>query len=70
MLELKKFRLQYNTVCEQLELSRDGLRQLIKRDPTFPVAMKDGNTKQSAVYFDYDELVAWHEAQKAARAKS
>lgn len=64
MQPLNKIRIQYQTTCQMLDLSRDGLRKLMKKDPTFPRPMKDGTSKQAPVYFDYQELIQWHEAAK------
>jgi prophage regulatory protein len=55
------------TVCKDLETSRNGLAKLSAKDPTFPRPIKLGNTKQSPVYYDADELNAWIESKKAAR---
>ena len=57
-------RLSLPRVCEVLDLSREGLRKLQRRDPSFPRPIKQGTTRQAAVYFDYAELIAWHESQK------
>lgn len=50
--------------CKLLAISAEAIRQLVIKDPTFPRPYKVGTKRQSAVYFDYAELVAWHEAQK------
>lgn len=57
-------RLSLPRVCEVLDLSREGLRKLQRRDPSFPRPIKQGTTRQASVYFDYAELIAWHESQK------
>ncbi|AKG14819.2 helix-turn-helix transcriptional regulator [Moraxella bovoculi] len=49
---------------KMLAISTEAIRKLIINDPTFPKPYKSGMHRQSAVYFDYAELVAWHEAQK------
>ena len=51
--------------CELLSIKHDALRDLIRRDPTFPRPIKEGTHRQSAVYFDYADLLEWHNAQKA-----
>ena len=61
-------RLSLPRVCEILDLSREGLRKLQRRDPSFPRPIKSGTTRQASVYFDYAELIAWHENQKGASA--
>ena len=61
-------RLSLPRVCDLLDLSREGLRKLQRRDPSFPRPIKQGTTRQASVYFDYAELIAWHESQKGASA--
>ena len=56
------------TACQMLDLSPEGLRKLIAKDATFPKSYKAGNTRQSPVYFDYAELVQWHNNQKQTNA--
>ncbi len=56
-----------NRVCSELDLSREGLRKLQAKDPTFPASIKLGDSMQSPVYFDADEISAWLESKKAAR---
>lgn len=53
-----------NQACKLLSITRDTLRNLSKKDSTFPKPYKYGTAKQSTVYFDYAEVVAWHELQK------
>ncbi|MFW1927628.1 transcriptional regulator [Acinetobacter ursingii] len=57
-------RVSQKTTCQMLDLSTEGLRKLIAKDPTFPKSYKAGKTRQSPVYFDYAELVQWHNNQK------
>lgn len=61
-------RVTFNNACQALDLTREGLRQLVAKDPTFPKPYKTGTSKQAAVYFDYAELVKWHNSQKQANA--
>ena len=61
---IKPIRVQFNTTCQVLDISREKLRHLQRTDETFPKAIKMGESKQSAVFFDYAELMAWHEKQK------
>jgi prophage regulatory protein len=63
-LMLKRF----NEVCDLLSLSRDGLRKVQIKDPTFPKPIKLGNSKQAPVFFDIKELEQWLELKKAERA--
>lgn len=57
----------FNTTCAELDLSREGLRCLIAKDPTFPRPIKMGDTKQSPIFFDASELAEWLESKKQAR---
>ncbi|MDV7651889.1 transcriptional regulator [Acinetobacter baumannii] len=59
-------RLSQKTTCQVLDLTAEGLRKLIAKDPTFPKPYKAGQTRQAPVYFDYAELVQWHNNQKQA----
>lgn len=59
----------YNTVALSLDLSREGLRKLQKRDPTFPKPIKLGESRQAAVFFDAKELEAWLERKKASQTQ-
>ncbi|OWX59864.1 transcriptional regulator [Acinetobacter baumannii] len=56
------------TACELLDISRESLRHIQRTDETFPKAIKIGTTKQAPVYFDYAELVEWHNNQKQSLA--
>lgn len=57
----------FNTICSELDLSREGLRKLQAKDPTFPRSIKLGDSMQSPVYFDSNEIDQWIESKKAAR---
>lgn len=63
-MTITPLRLQFKKTCELFDISREKLRHLQRTDETFPKAIKMGESKQSAVYFDYAELMAWHESQK------
>ncbi|MFU8925909.1 transcriptional regulator [Acinetobacter puyangensis] len=54
--------------AQVLGLSVDGLNKTMKKDPTFPKPYKTGTTKQAHVYFDYADLVTWHDNQKQQTA--
>lgn len=62
---MQKLRITYNEACELLSIKRDALRLLVHQDTTFPRPIKYGSNRQSPVYFDYADLLAWHNAQKA-----
>ena len=64
-MHIPKIRITYNEACELLSVNRDGLRLIIKKDPSFPRPIKYGSHRQSPVYFDYVDLLEWHNAQKA-----
>lgn len=57
-------RVQFKTACELLDISRESLRHIVRTDNSFPRPIKTGDTKQAPVYFDYAELVQWHNNQK------
>ncbi|MHA3049901.1 helix-turn-helix transcriptional regulator [Acinetobacter sp. ANC 4639] len=61
---MQPIRVTYNQACELLSIKRDALRLLIRKDPTFPRPYKYGSTQQAPVYFDYADLVTWHNQQK------
>jgi predicted DNA-binding transcriptional regulator AlpA len=42
-----------------LSIKADKLRKLIKEDNTFPRPIKEGNTRQAAVYFDMNAIEEW-----------
>ena len=54
-------------VCAMIDKSRSGLDKLKKRDPTFPKPIKDGDSRQAAVYYVLAEVEAWINAKMAAR---
>ncbi|ENX58330.1 MULTISPECIES: hypothetical protein [Acinetobacter] len=61
---MQPLRVTYNQACELLAIKRDALRELTLKDPSFPKPYKQGKAQQAPVYFDYAELVEWHETQK------
>ena len=65
-MTIKPIRVQFKTTCQILDMSREALRHKIRTDATFPRPIKTGDSKQSAVYFDYAELVEWHNSKKEA----
>lgn len=62
--------LKQSTLCNQMDVSVNGLRKLAAKDPTMPKPIKFGLTKQSPVFYDSDEIDAWIESKKAARGLS
>ena len=64
---MQKMRLTINEVCHMLSVQRDKLNKLIKSDPSFPIPIKEGSSRQAPVYFDHTELVEWWENKKQAR---
>ena len=61
---MKQLLKSYNSVALALDLSREGLRKLAKRDPTFPQPIKLGESRQAAVFFDAQEVEQWLENKK------
>ena len=61
---MKPLRLKYNQVCELLNVTRDCLRKIIENDPTFPRFLKEGASRQAAVYFDTEEIEEWYRNYK------
>jgi len=64
MFQTKPIRIQFSTACQLLDVTRESLRHTIRKDPTFPRPMKMGTSKQAPVFFDYAELVEWHNSKK------
>lgn len=67
-MTIKPIRVQFKTACQILDISRESLRHLVRTDKTFPQAIKTGETKQSPVYFDYAQLIEWHNNQMKSLA--
>ena len=67
-MTIKPIRVQFKTACELLDISRESLRHIVRTDTAFPRPIKTGDTKQSPVYFDYAELLEWHNNQKQSLA--
>ncbi|WP_257228026.1 transcriptional regulator [Acinetobacter sp. YH12073] len=66
MTKILPIRIQFSTACQLLDVTRESLRHTIRKDPTFPAPLKMGTSKQSPVFFDYQELVDWHNSKKAS----
>lgn len=67
-MSISPLRVQFKTACELLDVSRESLRHIIRTDTTFPRPLKFGDTKQAPVYFDYAELLEWHNSKKQSLA--
>ena len=67
-MTITPIRVQFKTACQILDVSRESLRHIVRTDETFPKAIKMGTTKQAPVYFDYTELVEWHNKQRLSLA--
>lgn len=50
-------------LCHWLDLSRSRLEKLRKTDPTFPKPIKDGDSRQAAVFYVVAEVEAWLQAK-------
>lgn len=68
MLQATQIRIQFSTACRLLDVTRPSLLHTIRKDPTFPRPIKQGTTKQAPVFFDYADLVEWHNSKKEAAA--
>ncbi|MFK4048743.1 AlpA family transcriptional regulator [Acinetobacter venetianus] len=66
---LSKLRLTINEVCAMLSIRRDKLKKLEKEDSCFPKSIKDGHKRQSAVYYDYQEVMDWYNNWKKVNRK-
>ena len=69
MLQATPIRIQFSTACRLLDVTRPSLIHTIRKDPTFQKKIKMGTSKQSPVFFDYQELVDWHNSKKEATAE-
>ncbi|MDD2939151.1 MAG: transcriptional regulator [Acinetobacter harbinensis] len=67
-MTISPIRVQFKTTCQILDISREALRHKVRTDASFPRPIKEGDTKQAPVYFDYAELVEWHNNQKNSLA--
>ncbi|MDE2420894.1 MAG: hypothetical protein KGO49_06915 [Gammaproteobacteria bacterium] len=56
--------------CKLVNYSISGLRKLAARDASFPIPIKFGNSRQSPVFYDEEEIINWIDAKKAARFSS
>lgn len=56
-------------LCAMLGVSPSGLNKRRKRDPLFPKPIKDGASRQAAVYYVLAEVEAYIAAQLAARKR-
>lgn len=59
MYDIPLIRITFKEACRVLSVSRDSLYKLIESDSSFPRPIKEGETRQSPVYFDYPSLVKW-----------
>lgn len=58
-------RLTKNEVCTLLGVSRDKLSRMEREDNSFPKSIKEGVTRQAAVYYDHQEILEWYENWKS-----
>lgn len=58
---LKPLRLKKLEVCDYLGFSVEQLRKVSMNDESFPKPVKTGVTRQSAVYYDFNEIMIWKE---------
>lgn len=62
-MSIQPIRVQFKTACELLDVSRESLRHIVRTDNSFPRPLKRGKSQQSPVYFDYAQLIEWHNKQ-------
>ncbi|MDM1249281.1 AlpA family transcriptional regulator [Acinetobacter sp. R933-2] len=58
---LKPLRLKKKEVCDYLKFSVEQLRKVSMNDESFPRPIKTGSTRQSGVYYDFNEIMCWKE---------
>lgn len=68
-MSINPIRIKFKTVCDLLDISRESLRHIVRNDASFPRPIKEGDAKQSPVYFDYAELIEWHNNKKKSLAE-
>lgn len=66
---MQPIRTTYNQACELLNINPDILRLLVQQDTTFPRPIKYDTHRQSPVYFDYANLLTWHNVQELKKIK-
>lgn len=62
--------LRKTTAAKILDLSKSGLEKLVSNDPSFPRPIKLGENRQSAVFFDEEEINTWIDAKKSQRVEA
>ena len=67
-MNIQPLRITLKDTYTMLGLSRTGLERLMKKDANFPTPIKLGDTRQSAVFFDYQEIIDWHNTSKRLAA--
>lgn len=66
-LQIKPLRIKKKIVCQLLDISVNQLRKISLADESFPKPLKSGPTRQAGVYYDYQEIVEWHQKQLELR---
>ncbi|MFA2921218.1 AlpA family transcriptional regulator [Acinetobacter pittii] len=56
---MKIRQLYLSSICATKPIKADKLRKLIAEDMDFPRPIKDGKTRQAAVYFDLNAIENW-----------
>lgn len=67
-MTINPIRVQFKTACKLLDVSRESLRHIVRTDASFPRPIKIGESQQAPVYFDYAQLVEWHNKQMQSLA--
>ena len=65
-MTINPIRVQFKTACQILDISRESLRHIVRTDADFPRPIKIGESKQAPVYFDYADLIQWHNSKKSS----
>ena len=55
------------TLCHWLDVTRSDLAKLQAKDSTFPKPIKDGDSRQAAVYYVVAEVEVWLQTKIAKR---
>jgi predicted DNA-binding transcriptional regulator AlpA len=59
--------IKFITLCVLLGTTRNGVRNIAARDPSFPKPLKFGTSKQAPVFYDAAEIADWLELKKSER---
>lgn len=57
------------TLAAMLDMTRSGVAKLRLKDPNFPKPIRDGDSRQAAVYFVLAEIEEWLANKMASRSR-